>query len=297
LTRSYVAAVAGGINYTVAVLASASVGTTFQGVATIHRPQERGPAAPRLDELDLEAHLADPALKQRFVTPMFDIIAPRYDRFTRVFSFGMDRRWKAELTSWMATAIAPRSRVLDLACGTGDLAFAAGARAVDGDVLGVDASSRMIELARLRAQTEAPCGNVRFTVGDISMLDVQSASIDAVTGGYALRNVPDYTRAVAEIARVLKPGGVVTTLDFYRPESPVWRRLFLAYLSVAGNWIGWLWHRQPVVYGYIAPSIDHFVSWQRFSRTLAEHGLEVESVRTKLLGGVAIHIARRVASA
>jgi ubiquinone/menaquinone biosynthesis C-methylase UbiE len=124
-------------------------------------------------------------------------------------------------------------------------------------------------------------------------LDVPTASIDAITAGYALRNVPDYARAVAEIARVLKPGGVVTTLDFYRPQSVMWRRLFLCYLSVAGNWIGWLWHRQPVVYGYIAPSIDHFVSWQRFSRTLAEHGLRVESVRTKLLGGVAIHIARR----
>ena len=264
-------------------------------MATIHRPHEQASTGPRLDELDLEAHLADPALKQQFVTPMFDIIAPRYDRFTRVFSFGMDRRWKAELTSWMATAIGPGSRVLDLACGTGDLAFAAGARATEGDVLGVDASPMMIELARARAAKEAPRGNVRFTVGDISTLDIPSGSIDAITAGYALRNVPDYTRTVAEIARVLKPGGVVTTLDFYRPELPVWRRLFLGYLAVAGNWIGWLWHRQPVVYGYIAPSIDHFVSWQRFSRTLSEHGLEVESVRTKLLGGVAIHIARRAA--
>jgi demethylmenaquinone methyltransferase / 2-methoxy-6-polyprenyl-1,4-benzoquinol methylase len=224
---------------------------------------------------------------------MFDIIAPRYDRFTRVFSFGMDRRWKAELTAWMAGAIGPSSRVLDLACGTGDLAFAAGARAVDGDVLGVDASTAMIGLARSRAVAEARRGNVRFAVGDISTLDLPAASIDAVTGGYALRNVPDYTRAVAEIARVLKPGGVVATLDFYRPESWVWRRLFLSYLSVAGNWIGWLWHRQPVVYGYIAPSIDHFVSWRQFSRTLADHGFRVESVRTKLLGGVAIHVARR----
>ncbi len=266
-------------------------------MTTIHPPHEQASTGPRLDELDLEAHLADPALKQQFVTPMFDIIAPRYDRFTRVFSFGMDRRWKAELTSSMATAIGPGSRVLDLACGTGDLAFAAGARATQGDVLGVDASPMMIELARARAVTDAPRGNVRFTVGDISPLDVPSGSIDAIPAGYALRNVPDYTRAVAEIARVLKPGGVVTTLDFYRPERLVWRRLFLGYLSVAGNWIGWLWHRQPVVYGYIAPSIDHFVSWQRFSRTLAEHGLEIESVRTKLLGGVAIHIARRVAGA
>jgi demethylmenaquinone methyltransferase/2-methoxy-6-polyprenyl-1,4-benzoquinol methylase len=248
----------------------------------------------RLAQLDLEAHLADPAIKQRFVTPMFDIIAPRYDRFTRVFSFGMDRHWKAELTRWLTDAIQPAARVLDLACGTGDLAFAAAARAVNGRVLGVDASSAMIDLARARAKREASHGNVDFQVGDISVLDVPSASVDAVTAGYALRNVPDYVRTVREIARVLKPGGVLLTLDFYRPESALWRTLLLSYLSAAGNWVGWLWHREPVVYGYIAPSIDHFVSWQRFSGTLEQYGLRVVSVQTKLFGGVALHFATRV---
>jgi demethylmenaquinone methyltransferase/2-methoxy-6-polyprenyl-1,4-benzoquinol methylase len=246
----------------------------------------------RLDELDLEQHLADPELKQRFVTPMFDIIAPRYDRFTRVFSFGMDSRWKAEVNGWMARAIERDASVLDLACGTGDLAFAAARIATDGEVQGVDAAPAMIDIARARAAAESP--RVTFSVGDISALEIPSASVDAVTAGYALRNVPDYGRVVSEIARVLKPGGVLATLDFYRPEAVVWRRLFLWYLSVAGNWIGWLWHRQPVVYGYIARSIDHFVSWQEFSATLASNGLEVERVQTKLLGGVAIHYARRV---
>ena len=225
---------------------------------------------------------------------MFDIIAPEYDRFTRVFSFGMDRRWKLELVVWMHRVIEPDARVLDLACGTGDLAFAAAARAIHGAVLGIDASPKMIELARERAARERPSNNVRFEVGDMTSLDVESSSVDAVTAGYGLRNVPDYDRAVGEIARVLRPGGTLATLDFYRPESWVWRRLFLSYLRVAGNWVGWLWHREPVVYGYIAPSIDHFVSWQRFSSTLERHGLRVDTVRTKLLGGVALHFATRV---
>jgi demethylmenaquinone methyltransferase/2-methoxy-6-polyprenyl-1,4-benzoquinol methylase len=228
------------------------------------------------------------------VTPMFDIIAPRYDRFTRVFSFGMDRHWKAELTRRLTETIGPTARVLDLACGTGDLAFAAAARAVDGQVLGLDASSEMIALARARAAREAPRRNVEFRVADISALDVPASSVDAVTAGYALRNVPDYERCVGEIARVLRPGGTLLTLDFYRPQSALWRTLLLSYLSAAGNWVGWLWHREPVVYGYIAPSIDHFVSWQRFSATLERHGLRVEAVRTKLLGGVALHFATRV---
>ena len=262
---------------------------------TLTDRQHQQPAAhSRLAHLDLEAHLTDPALRQRFVTPMFDIIAPRYDRFTRVFSFDMDRRWKAELATWMARAVGAESQVLDLACGTGDLAFAAGKYASRGRVLGVDASPAMIENARTRATRDAARANVHFAVGDISALDVPTASMDVVTAGYALRNVPDYDRGVSEIARVLRPGGVLATLDFYRPESVVWRRLFLAYLSAAGNLVGWLWHREPVVYGYIARSIEHFVSWQRFSVTLAERGLQVERVRTKLMGGVAMHFARRV---
>ena len=225
---------------------------------------------------------------------MFDTIAPRYDRFTRVFSFGMDRRWKAELIDWMHSVLSPESRVLDLACGTGDLAFAAAERAVGGSVKGIDASPKMIELARVRATREALHGNVRFEVGDMSSLDADSASVDAITAGYGLRNVPQYEAAVREIARVLRPGGVLATLDFYRPESSLWRPLVLGYLKAAGNWVGWLWHREPVVYGYIAPSIDHFVSWQQFAATLERHGLRVESVRRKLLGGVALHFARRV---
>lgn len=252
----------------------------------------RQPDSPRLSDLDLETHLADPSLKQQFVTPMFDLIAPRYDRFTRVFSFGMDRRWKAELTAWMQRSIRHDATVLDLACGTGDLAFAASRVATAGRVIGIDASPAMIDLARERATREA-AGRTELRVGDISSLDVASDSVDVVTAGYALRNVPDYERGVAEIARVLKPGGVMATLDFYRPRNPVWRGLFLWYLSVAGNWIGWLWHREPVVYGYIARSIDHFVSWQDYSATLAKHGLVVERAQTKLLGGVAIHFARR----
>lgn len=254
------------------------------------RPPNKSPV--RLTDLDLEAHLADPARKQRFVTPMFDLIAPRYDRFTRVFSFGMDRGWKAELMAWCGATFPPEARVLDLACGTGDLAFAAAER-TSGEVIGIDASASMIAIARRRAVGEAPAGNVRFVVGDISSLDQPDGSVDAVTAGYALRNAPEYERVIAEIARVLKPGGTLATLDFYRPERWLWRVLFLRYLAVAGNFVGWLWHREPVAYGYIARSIDHFVSWQRFSRSLSTHGFRIERVSTKLLGGVALHVARR----
>src|SRR5687768_9250667 len=103
--------------------------------------------AGRLRRMDLEAHLADPALRQQFVTRMFDVIAPRYDDFTRIFSFGMDRGWKRELLAEVDT-VAPEDAVAgDLACGTGDLAFAIGRLRPRARIVAVDASARMIRAA------------------------------------------------------------------------------------------------------------------------------------------------------
>jgi demethylmenaquinone methyltransferase/2-methoxy-6-polyprenyl-1,4-benzoquinol methylase len=244
----------------------------------------------RLSDLDVDAHLADPTIKQRFVTPMFDVIAPRYDRFTRLFSFGMDVRWKAALMAEVAAVAQghPVRDILDLACGTGDLAFAAGRTVPGATVIGLDASPRMIAEARTRA-AGATGAVPAFRVGDMGALDMPDASADVITAGYGYRNAPDHRVALAEAARVLRPGGTLLTLDFYRPEHPVWRALFLWYLRRAGDLVGWWWHRDPVIYGYIAPSIAHFVSAGEFTRDAHSVGLEGTALRRWLFGGVALH--------
>jgi demethylmenaquinone methyltransferase/2-methoxy-6-polyprenyl-1,4-benzoquinol methylase len=248
--------------------------------------------------MPVEQYLRDPSRKQQFVTPMFDIIAPRYDAFTRIFSFGMDARWKRELLATVAASVPPSATALDLACGTGDLAFAVAELAPRGRVTGIDASSRMIDAAtdRLARRDPAPVPSapITFTVGDMTALAVADRSVDVATAGYALRNVPDVRAALAEIARVLVPGGRLHTLDFYRPPAAWWRRLFVGYLAAAGNVVGWLWHREPVVYGYIARSVDHFVTADAFGQLLVENGFVVERLRRRLLGGIAIHTARRI---
>ena len=125
----------------------------------------------------------------------------------------------------------------------------------------------------------------------MSALAVESGSMDIVTAGYGVRNVPDAATAVREMARVLRPGGTLLTLDFYRPQFAPWRALLLWYLKAAGNAVGWWWHRDPVVYGYIARSIDHFMSWQQFRALLEREGFEVKSVKRHLGGGIALHEA------
>jgi demethylmenaquinone methyltransferase / 2-methoxy-6-polyprenyl-1,4-benzoquinol methylase len=218
---------------------------------------------------------------------MFDIIAPKYDRFTRVFSYYMDAGWKGEMLS-LLPALARGETVADLASGTGDIAHAIAAANPGTTVVALDASSQMLAAAAGRAPGPGRPGLVQ---GDMCHLPLGSGSVRAITAGYGFRNVPDWRLAVAESARVLRPGGVLLVLDFYRPANSVWRFLFLQYLRAAGNVIGWLWHGEGVVYGYIAPSIEMYVDARTFADELRRAGLVDVEVRTKLFGGVALHRA------
>lgn len=244
--------------------------------------------------MNVEEHLRDPARKQAFVTPMFDVIAPRYDQFTRRFSCGMDRRWKSALLAEAVVALPELGRAVDVACGTGDLAYAAAAARPRASVIGIDASPRMIDAAMRRPEHGA-CANASFAVGNLMKLELPDASMDLVTAGYALRNVPDWRGGLSELARVLRPGGRLMTLDFYRPSFAVWRAVYLAYLRVAGDVVGWRWHGRAVVYGYIARSIAAFCSWQEFATALGDAGFVDVQVQRYLAGGVAIHRATRAA--
>lgn len=267
------------------------------GEREISVPDERNVnSTGRLSDLDVEAHLRDPLRKQSFVTPMFDVIAPKYDRFTRLFSFGMDSRWKQLMVRAAVDGYASdnaSAHVLDLAAGTGDVAIGIATALPNARVTAVDASPRMVDEAtgRLRLVSGALASRISMRLGDMCALDIPDASIDVVTASYGVRNVPDAHVALREMRRVLRQGGKLILLDFYRPESTVWRTLFLWYLQRAGNAVGWWWYRDPIVYGYIARSIDHFVSWQRMNEMLAMHGFRVERVTRYLGGGVAQHEA------
>ena len=108
-----------------------------------------------------------------------------------------------------------------------------------------------------------------------------------------LENTPDWRASIVELSRVIRPGGHLLTLDFFLPESRVWRSAFLGWLAVAGRTVGWLWHREPVVYGYIAASIRHFTTADGFAASLREHGFDVHRTHRWLAGGIALHHAVR----
>jgi demethylmenaquinone methyltransferase/2-methoxy-6-polyprenyl-1,4-benzoquinol methylase len=243
---------------------------------------------------NLNSYLADATRKQELVTPLFELIAPRYDRFTRLFSYGMDARWKRELITGLVRDCGSDAAVdvLDVACGTGDLAIDAAHALPAARVVGVDLSQRMLALARSRV-TAALEGRLTFAVDDLAGLRVPDRSVDVVTAGYAVRNAPEPREALGELARVLRPGGRLYVLDFFRPPGRTWRTAYLAYLRAAGAAVGWWWHRAPAAYEYIAASIAHFVSWAEFAEWLLAAGFTIERVRPKLGGGVALISAQR----
>lgn len=258
--------------------------------------EHRNDPLARFRAQDLDAAMADASRKQGVVTPMFDVIAPRYDAFTRLFSFGMDASWKTDLIDAVVAHAADARRGMDVACGTGDLGFSLVARLPQLDLTGVDPSAEMLVIANQRTAARGQ-GRVDFHLGEMATLPAPDASVDVITAGYGFRNVPDLEAAVRECARVLRPGGTLGSLDFFLPQNAAWRALFLWYLRTSGNVVGWWWHRTPAIYGYIARSIDAFVTARDFTALLQRNGFRVVEQRSMLLGGIGLHVAIRTETA
>jgi demethylmenaquinone methyltransferase/2-methoxy-6-polyprenyl-1,4-benzoquinol methylase len=226
-----------------------------------------------------------PEAKRRYVRRLFATIAPRYDFITRFLSFGRDQHWKRRVI--VLAGVRRGHRVLDLACGTGDLTLAAAS--IGAQTVGLDLTPGMLSAAQKRDRT----ARARWIAGDMTQLPLDSSRFDVVTTGYGLRNVPDLPRALAEIYRVLRPGGTLVSLDFNRPEHSLVRAIYLAYLTVVGSALGWVLHRDPDTYRYIPASIRRYPGAPGVAGMLRQTGfVDVQYVR--VLGPfMAIHVARR----
>jgi ubiquinone/menaquinone biosynthesis methyltransferase len=231
-----------------------------------------------VDRPSLSRSLATPDAKHRYVRTLFATIADRYDLITRLLSYGQDRAWKVRLVE--LSAASPRTRALDLACGTGDIAFGLAARGAH--VIGLDLTARMLQLARAKIPPQPAAA---FVAGDMMALPFPDASFDLVTAGYGLRNVPRLEPAIAEIRRVLRPGGLLLSLDFNRPSNPLVRGVYLSYLTVVGSAVGWALHRDPDTYRYIPESIKRYPGARGVAAMLERAGFSGCGV-VPLLGGL-----------
>lgn len=237
--------------------------------------------------MSVAERIATPEGKRRYVRSLFATIADRYDFITVALSYGLDRRWKRWL---VGLALPVRGRqALDLATGTGDIAFALSKHGAH--VVGLDVTRRMIELARAKVPMgpEAPA----FLVGDMLALPFPAMSFDLVTVGYGLRNVPDLTTAVDEILRVLRPGGSLLALDFNRPENTLVRAAYLKYLAIVGGLLGRVLHGDPDTYRYIAASIRTYPGGPAVAELMRTRGFLLVHCYSLLGGLMAVHHARK----
>lgn len=231
-----------------------------------------------------------PDSKRQYNRQLFSTIADRYDLITALLSYGQDARWKRRLVA--EASVTPGNRALDLACGTGDIAFAVAARGAR--TVGLDLTLRMLELAKAKpvpgSRLPAP---VSFVAGDMTRLPFAASAFDLVTTGYGLRNVPDLPAAADEIARVLKPGGRLLSLDFNRPRSTIVRIAYLTYLNVVGSILGLILHGDPDTYRYIAASLERYSGAEGVAAILRTSGFTNIRIVPLLGGLMSLHLADR----
>lgn len=235
--------------------------------------------------MTLRTDIATPDGKGRYVRRLFSTIADRYDFITGFLSYGQDQRWKQQLIQM--AELRASDRVLDVACGTGDILFSAVPPARCG--VGLDVTHRMLQLAQQRRNDP----RTPLVTADMLALPFVDSHFTVVTTGYGLRNVPDLDQALREIYRVLAPGGRLLSLDFDRPGNPIVRGASHTYLTIVGSLLGLALHGDPDTYRYIPESIRHYPGARAVAALMTHHGFTDARVVPVLGGLMAIHIAKK----
>lgn len=192
------------------------------------------------------------------IREIFESIAPVYDDFNQQLSLGLHRIWKQMAVQWCQ--VESGNSCLDVCCGSGDIALLLSKQVGSaGTVFGLDFSPAQLDVARQKARRSASDASLHWVQGDALDLPFSEATFDAATMGYGLRNLTDIPKGLAELNRVLKPGGRAAILDFNQPEIPLVQAFQRWYLDtiVVPMAKG---HQLTEAYAYIGPSLDRFPS-------------------------------------
>lgn len=216
---------------------------------------------------------------------MFSRIAPAYDLVNRFMSWGRDMHWRRVAVN---LAYPEQGRVLDVATGTGDLALELTRR--NGSVVGLDFCPDMIKLGKLKAGRRKMAGQIDFIMGDALTLPFQDNSFDCALNGFVLRNVSDVNLFLAELRRVVKPGGRVVCLELARPQSGLIGALYRFYLCrivpLLGRWLS----GDKKAYRYLPDSVSGFVNIAELQQLMKMIGFHQVGYKSLNWGTVAVHI-------
>jgi demethylmenaquinone methyltransferase / 2-methoxy-6-polyprenyl-1,4-benzoquinol methylase len=235
----------------------------------------------------MAAEAAAPSPENAFATDLFEGLPKRYDLLAELLSFGQNARWRHELVAHVAAG--DPKRILDVATGTAGVAIEL-ARRTSGEVVGVDISEPMLSRGRERVAAAGLERRITLETGRAEGLRFPSDSFDAVSFTYVLRYVAEPEATMRELARVLRPGGVMASLDFFVPPRSLWLsawRLYTRAVLPAAGWVsgGGSWSR---VGHFLGPNIEaHYARWPlaRIARAWETAGMASVEWRVMSLGG------------
>jgi demethylmenaquinone methyltransferase / 2-methoxy-6-polyprenyl-1,4-benzoquinol methylase len=240
------------------------------------------------------------AEKQSLVRGVFDSVAEKYDIMNDVMSGGLHRLWKNDFISDLRPT--PNMHLLDVAGGTGDIAFrflkAAGGRTSDGDspakVTICDINHNMLKAGRNRALDQGIFDPIDWVTGNAEMLPMPDRSVDAYTIAFGIRNVTHIDVALKEAYRVLKPGGRFMCLEFSKVDLPLLKQIYDVYSFKIIPHFGEMVTGDKDSYQYLVESIRKFPSQEKFKKMIEEAGFKKTSYRNLSGGIVAIHSGWRI---
>lgn len=216
------------------------------------------------------------------VKRMFDTIAGTYDQLNHTLSFGFDKGWRRKGIAFLRP-FRPES-ILDIATGTGDLAIQMYRVLQPDRIIGADISKGMMEVGRRKAAEAGYADHIAFELQDCTALTYPDRSFDAVTAAFGVRNFEDIEKGIAEMYRVLKPGGHVMILELSTPEHFPMKQLYRLYSRTVIPFIGWLFSKQKAAYRYLPASIRVVPQGKVMTSLLTRQGFAHAQVRTFTFG-------------
>ena len=238
-----------------------------------------------------------PEEKEAYVRALFDQIAENYDAMNQVMSAGQWSRWHKQFVAM--TEFAPGGRILDVACGTGDLSMLDAAQVMPGgSVVGIDISEGMMEVGRKRIAQTPYKDAIVMEWGNVMELKYEENSFDGATMGWAMRNVSSIPQTLSEIYRVLKPGSRFVCLEAAKPYSKLVRLGFFLYWKTLLPLIDWAVvkaGRQAKVrpYTYLSRSLDNYPFPNELEQMFRDAGFKQVDYKLLMMGTVAIHVGTK----
>lgn len=230
--------------------------------------------------------------KARYVSRMFAEIAPKYDLLNSIMTGGLHHRWRNKVTDLVTEGLEGPS--LDVASGTGDFAFALSRHANSGQVVGVDYVREMVDLAYVkstRKRNQESAQKLSLAVADALNLPFKSDQFSCVTIGFGLRNLGNVEHGLAELHRVIKPGGKLAVLEMTQVPGPlIWRWLFRWYFRNVTPVLGAVFAGNWKAYSYLPQSVDWFPPAEELKAMMAHAGFRQITYRYFGMRTVALHI-------